>query len=256
MYYHGTRGRAIVSYNLVNCFISCLNSACRVPDFRAVFQTNFFGLLAFTQPFITHFRMRRTGHILNVSSVGGSVAFPSWGAYCASKAALDSLSDILSSELKLFGVRVLVIKPGNFPSAIWAKATVSNLVDGEGPSEQMQTVYTDPETQGYDSSRHLQKLAHQSGQFGDPEKYAQRVYEVVSGTGLAEKVVARPATEGNWNGPWELNRVPLGSDSYELLKKRWEIDGENLRVFESISRSTDAEDSGRSQGLSSNQHVP
>lgn len=215
-------------------------------DFRAVFQTNFFGLLAFTQPFITHFRTRRTGHIVNVSSMGGSVAFPSCGAYCASKAALDSLSDILSSELKLFGVRILDIKPGNFPSAIWAKAATSNPVDGEGLSGQISTAYTDFETQGYDTARRLLELAHQSGQFGDPKKYAQRVYEMVTGTGLAETVVARPAKEGGWDGPWELNRVPLGSDSYELLKKRWEIDGENLRAFESISRSTDAEESGRS----------
>ncbi|KAF7796675.1 hypothetical protein EIP86_007858 [Pleurotus ostreatoroseus] len=164
-----------------------------VSDYRAVFQTNFFGLLAFIQPFITHFRTRRAGHILNISSAATSHPVATWSAYSASKAALEALGDILSLELKLFGVRVLTIQPGVFTSAIWAKADPSLASDAPSsdvPTIAKSTIYTDPETQGYNVARFLLENARKSGQIGDPEKYAHRVYELVTKTGLAQDVVA------------------------------------------------------------------
>lgn len=222
-------------------------------DFRAIFQTNFFGLVAFTQPFITHFRTRRAGHIINTSALGGSVAIPPWGAYCASKAAIDSLSDTLSSELKLFGVRVLNLRPGAFPSAIWSKAgggdPFSDGSSDNGPSKPLSTIYTDPDTQGYDRIRLILKNARETGRIGDPEKYAQRVYELVTGTGLFKELVARSTGDGAWDGPWEFNRVPLGTDSFSMMKKQWRLLEENTCAFETIAHSTDF-DEERLQSLS------
>ncbi|KAJ3556274.1 hypothetical protein NM688_g2121 [Phlebia brevispora] len=216
-------------------------------DIRAQFQTNFFAVVAFSQPFITHFRERRTGHILNVSSIGGSVGFPSWGAYCASKAAVNLLTDTLSSELKLFGVRVLAIQPGYFSSALFGKLpNYRPPNDDPSPSDNSGTtlshIYTDPDTQGYDTARLTGKIHYDSRQIGDPEKYAQRVYEVVSGTGLARDAVARPTAGGKWEGPWELNRVPIGPDSYAQFKRLHDLLGHTLRAYEAIASSTDVEE--------------
>lgn len=172
------------------------------------------------------------------------------GAYCASKAALNILSDMLSLELKLFGVRILNIQPGVFPSAIWGKMATGNFAGNDStdggpvensPTRQSTTVYTDPTTQGYDTARLLLKNARESGQIGDPRKYAQRVHEMVIGTGLAEEVAARPKGDRKWNGPWELNRVPLGTDSFTWMKSQLTVLEDNLRAFEAIARSTDVE---------------
>jgi NAD(P)-dependent dehydrogenase (short-subunit alcohol dehydrogenase family) len=81
-------------------------------DLRRQFDTNVFGLMAVTRAFLPAMRARRSGRILNVSSVGGRVTFPFSGAYSASKYALESISDALRVELKPFGIDVILIEPG------------------------------------------------------------------------------------------------------------------------------------------------
>jgi NAD(P)-dependent dehydrogenase (short-subunit alcohol dehydrogenase family) len=79
---------------------------------RQQLEVNVVGLLAFTQPFLPAMRARRSGRIVNVSSIAGRIAAPFMGAYNASKFALEGLSDSLRVELAPFGVRVIVIEPG------------------------------------------------------------------------------------------------------------------------------------------------
>lgn len=76
------------------------------------FQTNVFGLLDVTRVFLPRMRARRSGRIINVSSVVGRVAFPGMGVYSATKFALEALSDALRMELAPFGVAVVLIEPG------------------------------------------------------------------------------------------------------------------------------------------------
>lgn len=80
-------------------------------DLRAVFDTNVFGLMAVTRAFLPQLRARK-GRVLNVSSVGGRVTFPFFGAYHATKYAVEALSDALRRELAPFGVQVVLIEPG------------------------------------------------------------------------------------------------------------------------------------------------
>ncbi|KAJ3556269.1 hypothetical protein NM688_g2120 [Phlebia brevispora] len=217
----------------------------KVSDFRAQFQTNFFGLIAFTQPFIAHFRNRRCGHIVNTSSMAGCMPFPSLGVYCASKAALNAFSDTLSVELKLFGVRVLNVLPGYFSSQLFFRhhdhTSAPSTVVTSGGSTQLSDVYTDPQAHGYDMVHRYPQMRLEQGQIGDPDKYAQRVYEVVTGDGFARELVARPTSDGKWEGPWEFSRVPIGEDCYTLLKQGLDAWGENLRAFEAIATSTNVE---------------
>jgi len=78
-----------------------------------MFETNF-GLVALTQALLPSMRARRSGFIVNISSVGGLVAFPGSGYYAASKFAVEGLSEALSKEVGTLGIRVLLVEPGPF----------------------------------------------------------------------------------------------------------------------------------------------
>jgi short-subunit dehydrogenase len=81
-------------------------------DLRAQYETNVFGLMAVTRAFAPQMRERGAGKIINVSSIGGKITFPFFGAYNSTKYAVESLSDALRIELAPFGVRVVLIEPG------------------------------------------------------------------------------------------------------------------------------------------------
>lgn len=84
----------------------------REDDVRAMYETNVFGLLAVTLAFLPQMVRRGAGRIVNVSSGGGRVTLPLFGAYNSTKYAVESLSDAMRMELKPFGIRVVVVEPG------------------------------------------------------------------------------------------------------------------------------------------------
>ncbi len=100
---------------------------------RAQFETNVFGLMAVTRAFAQEMVARGRGWIINVSSVGGRVTFPFFGAYHASKYAVEALSDALRAELHPFGVRVSVVEPGPIRSEFSERA-FGSLPQPEGSS--------------------------------------------------------------------------------------------------------------------------
>ncbi|MGV9378638.1 oxidoreductase [Nonomuraea sp. NPDC003707] len=79
---------------------------------RQVFEVNLFGLARLTQLVLPHMRERRSGTIVNISSIGGEIALPLGAWYHASKHALEGYSDSLREEVGRFGVRVVVVQPG------------------------------------------------------------------------------------------------------------------------------------------------
>jgi NAD(P)-dependent dehydrogenase (short-subunit alcohol dehydrogenase family) len=81
-------------------------------DLRAQFDTNVFGLMAVTRAFVPQMRARKSGAIVNVSSIGGKVTFPFFGAYHGTKYAVEAFSDSLRYELAPFDIKVIVIEPG------------------------------------------------------------------------------------------------------------------------------------------------
>ncbi|MGY1810375.1 SDR family oxidoreductase [Blastococcus sp. SYSU D00669] len=89
---------------------------------RAQFETNVFGALWVTQAALPYLREQRSGHILQVSSIGGISAFPNIGIYNASKWALEGFSQALAQEVADFGIRVTLIEPGAF-STDWGGAS-------------------------------------------------------------------------------------------------------------------------------------
>jgi NAD(P)-dependent dehydrogenase (short-subunit alcohol dehydrogenase family) len=81
-------------------------------DFRLVMETNYFGPLRCIQALVPQMRQRKSGCIINVTSVAGRIASSPFAPYTASKFALEALSEALAGEMKTFNVRVAVVEPG------------------------------------------------------------------------------------------------------------------------------------------------
>ena len=115
------RGRIDVLVN--NAGIGWLGSIEESPldHFRQVMETNYFGALRCTQAVLPGMRVRRSGRIINVSSVAGKVSTAGHASYCASKFALEALSDALAAEVRPFDIRVNVVEPGVIETPIFGK---------------------------------------------------------------------------------------------------------------------------------------
>jgi NAD(P)-dependent dehydrogenase (short-subunit alcohol dehydrogenase family) len=90
----------------------------RLADFRAVMETNYFGAIRCIQALAPHMRQRRSGCIINVTSVAGRIANAPLAPYTASKWALEALSEALAGEMKTFNVRVAIVEPGIIDTAM------------------------------------------------------------------------------------------------------------------------------------------
>src|SRR5580700_1474631 len=83
-------------------------------EFMPMFETNVFGLMRVTRAFLPHLRKQRSGHILNLSSIGGVVAGPGIGLYNATKFAVEGISEALAAEVAPLGIKVTIVEPGPF----------------------------------------------------------------------------------------------------------------------------------------------
>jgi short-subunit dehydrogenase len=99
-------------------------------EMRSMFETNVFGLAAVTRAFIPQMRDRGEGRIVNVSSVGGRITLPFFGAYNATKYAVESISDALRVELHSFGIKVVLIEPGAVNTEFNSVAFASEALAG------------------------------------------------------------------------------------------------------------------------------
>ncbi len=93
-------------------------------DWQQVINLNLTSVFQCVQGVLPQMRQRGRGTIINVASVAATQAFPSWGAYSVSKAALLSFSKVLATEEKSHGIRVMTISPGAVNTSIWDTDTV------------------------------------------------------------------------------------------------------------------------------------
>lgn len=157
-------------------------------EVRAIFEVNVFGVLRVIQALLP--RMSRSGRIVNVSSVGGRIAFPFLGAYAGSKHALEAISDSLRRELGVFGVDVIVVEPASVRTAVWDKAEQSDSTRYAG------TPYAA-------ALARLQPMFIRRGRRGmPPESVAQVIRRALEDP----RPSARYALPGDQRAAWDIGR--------------------------------------------------
>jgi NAD(P)-dependent dehydrogenase (short-subunit alcohol dehydrogenase family) len=125
---HGRFGRIDVAINNAGYGLFGAIEEISEAEARAQIETNLFGALWVTQAVLPIMRAQGSGHILQVSSIGGVNAFPTVGLYHASKWGLEGFSQSLAAEVATFGIRVTLVEPGGYatdwsgPSARHAEA--------------------------------------------------------------------------------------------------------------------------------------
>ena len=95
---------------------------------RALFETNFFGLVNLTKAVLPGMRAQKSGTVVNVSSIGGLVSFGATGYYHATKYAVEGLSESLAIEVKPLGIKVMIVEPGPFRTD-WSGGVDFGVVD-------------------------------------------------------------------------------------------------------------------------------
>jgi NAD(P)-dependent dehydrogenase (short-subunit alcohol dehydrogenase family) len=109
-------------------------------ELRSLFELHFFAPAALTRLVRPHMRRQGGGAIVQMSSVGGQVTAPGFGAYCATKYALEGLTETLRDEVAGFGIRTLIVEPGAFrtglfrPGAAYESEAMPEYADTVGPT--------------------------------------------------------------------------------------------------------------------------
>ncbi|HEX8935933.1 MAG TPA: SDR family NAD(P)-dependent oxidoreductase [Pseudonocardiaceae bacterium] len=174
-------------------------------ELRYLFELHFFGPAALTKAVLPHMRRQGGGAVVQLSSVGGQITAPGFGAYCATKFALEGLTETLSQVVD-FGVRFLIVEPGAFRTGLFASG--SAYLSTAMP-EYAATV--DP-TRAYVSNG-------DGSQPGDPAKAAAAILTALA----AERTPLR---------------LPLGGDAVDGIRAHLATVGEEITVWEPLSRST------------------
>lgn len=130
---HGRLGRLDVVVNNAGYGQSGMVEELTEQEARDQLDTNFLGALWVTQAALPLLRSQGSGHIIQVSSVGGVLSFPGLGMYNASKWALEGLSEALAAEVAPFGIRVTLIEPGGFATDAAASGRSTERLDAYAP---------------------------------------------------------------------------------------------------------------------------
>ena len=164
-------------------------------EFRPMFETNVFGLIRVTQAVLPQMREQGSGHIVNLSSIGGLVATPGFGLYNATKFAVEGLSEALAQEVKPLGISVTIVEPGPFRTKFLGKA------GGEAKKKIPAYDQTAGKMRAY--------FTEQDGkQPGDPQKAVEAIVKAVeSGASAAAFAV------------WGRARLPRVKGKIEALEK-------------------------------------
>jgi len=114
---HEREGRLDVVVNNAGLGLAGAIEDTAVDEAKALFETNLWGVLRLIRAVLPIMRAQRSGHIVNISSLGGQIGIPFQGFYSASKFALEAMTEALRMEVKPFGIRVVLIEPGDARTA-------------------------------------------------------------------------------------------------------------------------------------------
>ncbi|QCX74029.1 3-oxoacyl-[acyl-carrier-protein] reductase FabG [Streptomyces sp. YIM 121038] len=176
-------------------------------EVRRQFEVNVFGTMATLQAALPHMRRRRRGHLMAVTSMGGLMAVPGMSAYCGSKFALEGVLEALGKEVAQFGIHVTAIEPGSFRTD-WAGRSMTRAARSIADYDELFTPI-----------RAARQRAS-GNQLGNPAKAGEAVVHIAS--------VERPPAH-----------LLLGSDALRLVTAARTAVDEDIRAWETLSRTTD-----------------
>ncbi|KAJ7435258.1 putative short-chain oxidoreductase [Mycena latifolia] len=176
----------------------------------AQFNTNFFGVINVTNAFLPHFRERKQGTIVNISSQGAALCIPGAGIYCASKAALDAISNTWARELADFNIRCMSIQAGSFRTSVAESGNLKIAAD---------------KIDGYQAAHDWVAEFNMSAgkERGDTKIAAVKIIELIA----ADPKRALPM------------RLALGEDAYDNVKGLVMKQLEDLETWKAVSTGTD-----------------
>jgi NAD(P)-dependent dehydrogenase (short-subunit alcohol dehydrogenase family) len=176
-------------------------------DLRRQFEVNVFGAVAMIQAALPYMRKRRSGHIVNITSMGGIVTFPGVGFYHGSKFALEGLSETLGKEVAGFNIHVTAVAPGMFRTD-WAGRS---LVRAERKIADYDAVF---------EPLRVRRRANSGKQPGDPAKAARAILKLIdSGSPPAHLL--------------------LGPDAVWLVGEKLDAMKAEIEAWKDVSLSTD-----------------
>lgn len=178
-------------------------------DLRRQFEVNVFGPVAVIQAVLPYMRKRRSGHILNVTSMGGIITMPGIAFYHGSKFALEGISESLGKEIRSFGIHVTAVEPGGFRTD-WAGRS---MVRAERSIADYDEVF---------EPLRLRRLERNGNQPGDPKKAAAAMLKLIASD----------------NPPAHLL---LGRDAISLVREKLGSLKTEFDAWEQVSSSTDFE---------------
>jgi NAD(P)-dependent dehydrogenase (short-subunit alcohol dehydrogenase family) len=174
-------------------------------ELRDLFEVHLFGPAALIRAVLPHMRAQRQGAIVQLSSMGGQLSFAGFGAYSATKFALEGLSEALADEVKPFGIKVLVVEPGSFRTSLFSGYSGSKetetYADSVGKTRQMIT-------------------AGNGQQPGDPDKAAAAILTALD---AAETPL----------------RLPLGGDAVDAVLTHLEDVKAEIALWDKVARETE-----------------
>lgn len=174
-------------------------------ELRDLFDVHFFGPTALIRAALPHMRDRRSGAIVQLSSMGGQLSFAGFGAYSATKFALEGLSEALADEVRPLGIKVLIVEPGAFRTGLFGNASASG-----------------GQIEDYDSTAGNTRRVVAAGdgtQAGDPAKAAAAVIAALE----AEHTPLR---------------LPLGDDSVDAILAHLDTVRAEIATWEKTARGT------------------
>ncbi|MFG3289232.1 oxidoreductase [Streptomyces sp. NPDC048179] len=176
-------------------------------EVETVFATNVFGLLRVTRAVLPHMRAARSGHVVNITSMGGFAQVAGWGVYGATKFAVEGLSEAMQAELSPLGIKVTIVEPGSFRTG---------FLDG---SSLHTTANEIPDYAGTAGRVRQAVVTSNGGQINDPAKGASVIYTAVT--------AEQPPT-----------RLQIGPDAISMVETKLTHVRDEMAVWRSLGAST------------------
>ncbi|WFU32526.1 oxidoreductase [Bradyrhizobium brasilense] len=212
---HAAAGEAVKKFGRIDILINNAGygllgaiEEASAAETQRLFGTNVFGLLGVSRAVLPHMRRQRSGHVINISSVGGYTGYPGWGVYGATKFAVEGISEALAAEVAPLGIKVTVVEPGFFRTDFLDESSLSR---------------TAQQIEDYHASVGKTRTAaadFNHGQRGDPRKLAGAILKLV-------------------NADSPPLRLPLGSDTVERIETKNAFVARELAEWRTVATSTD-----------------